>query len=72
MSQCDRILELLLARPEGITALDALEHVGCFRLAARIKDLRDAGNPIESHDVTLPNGKRISRYVYVGQPVLWR
>jgi hypothetical protein len=72
VSQTVRILALLRERPEGITALDALAEVGCFRLAARIKDLRDAGKPIVSRDEALPNGKHVARYVLVEpQPSLW-
>lgn len=66
MSQTDRILGLLHSRPEGITAVDALEIVGSFRLAARIKELREAGNEIVTREETLPNGKRIARYVLIG------
>lgn len=45
-----------------LTALDALDLFGCFRLASRINDLRQAGNEIETSDVTLPNGKTIAQY----------
>jgi hypothetical protein len=45
-----------------LTALDALDLFGCFRLASRINDLRQAGNDIETADITLPNGKTIAQY----------
>lgn len=60
MTQNQQILELLKSGRK-LTALDALAEVGCFRLAARIKDLRDTGHKI----ITLPvkvNGKRYARY----------
>lgn len=49
----------------SITALEALNEIGCFRLAARIKDLRDRGVAIDSEMVTLPNGKHIAKYTLV-------
>ena len=60
MTQCDQILEMLQSGP--VTALDALQHAGCFRLAARIHDLRARGIDIESRDVRLANGKTIAEY----------
>ena len=45
-----------------LTALDALDLFGCFRLASRINDLRQAGNDIETTEVKLPNGKTIAKY----------
>lgn len=70
MSQSDAILRLLVRCPDGITALDALTEVGCFRLAARISDLRATGLDIESEMVTLGNGKRVARY-RLTTPTLW-
>lgn len=51
-----------LRQGHGLTALEALERFGCNRLAARVADLKEAGHPIVSELVTLPNGKRVSRY----------
>ena len=70
MTQTDAIFRLLTERPEGITAIDALNECGSFRLAARISDLRAAGNDIRSEMVTTPSGKRIARYRLVA-PTLW-
>jgi len=47
---------------KAITALVALDRYGIFRLAARIKDLRDEGYLIHCENVKLPNGKRIGKY----------
>jgi len=49
-----------------ITALDALNHYGCFRLAARIDELRQEGMDIETV-LEKRNGKRYARYVLRGQ-----
>lgn len=63
MTQNDRVLDLLRSRgPRGITALDALEHVGSMRLAARIADLRALGYDIDSEMVPTARGARVARY----------
>jgi len=46
----------------SITQLEALTQFGCFRLAARIADLRDESFNIVTDMVTLENGKRVARY----------
>ena len=46
----------------SITQLEALTQFGCFRLAARIADLRDKGLDVVTDMVTLENGKRVARY----------
>ena len=46
-----------------ITPIEALEEFGCFRLAARVKDLRDAGYPVQTVFVTDGHtGKRYAAY----------
>lgn len=46
-----------------ITPLEALRFIGCFRLAARILDLKRSGVPIESKKITDPEtGKVWSAY----------
>ena len=45
-----------------VTAMDALDGCGCFRLAARIADLRQAGYHIETENRTLANNKTIAVY----------
>ena len=59
MSQSDRILSHLKRRT--LTPLQALEHYGCFRLAARISDLRNKGHKITT-EIIETNGKRVARY----------
>ena len=61
MSQKADILAALI-RGETLTAMDALTRFGCFRLAARIYDLRQEGWNIISEDLTLPNGKIVAAY----------
>jgi hypothetical protein len=45
-----------------ITALEALNLYGIFRLASRIHDLKKHGVEIQSRDVETQNGKKISQY----------
>lgn len=54
----------------SITQLEALTQFGCFRLAARIADLRDQGFKIDTKIVTLENGKRIAMYMSADEMVL--
>ena len=61
MTQNTKILEMLKRLSKGITAIDALEKAQCFRLAARIKNLRDAGHDIETKRES-KNGKSYARY----------
>lgn len=48
-----------------ITALEALDQHQCFRLAARIKDLRDEGHDIHTESVEISTGKRIAEYTLI-------
>lgn len=50
-----------LREGKALTSIDALVLFGCFRLSARIKDLRDRGEPIESELVN-DGKKRYARY----------
>ena len=59
-SQADHIA-LFLESGHELTPLEALEMFGCFRLAARVKDLRERGLPIETLDREA-NGKRFAAY----------
>lgn len=59
MNQAMQILEHLKRAP--ITAIEALGLYSCFRLAARIHDLRAAGHKIETREIR--NGdKRYAQY----------
>jgi len=67
-SQNKRILAYLLWTGRGLTQLDALYRFGCFRLGARIYDLRRRGEAIESRmiEITSPavysGKKRVKQY----------
>jgi hypothetical protein len=52
-----------------LSPIDALNHYGCFRLAARIKELRNQGLPIQTL-TEQRNGKAWAKYRLVGQMVL--
>ena len=60
MTQANQILSAL-KRGEKLTPLQALRKYGCMRLAARIKDLRDAGYEINT-TLTKTQGSRVARY----------
>jgi len=66
------VLTLLERGP--VTQQDAIREVACYRLAARISDLRAEGYPIVAESVT-QDGVRFARYRLVtGEPVqeaLW-
>lgn len=51
-SQCAQILKWL-REGKPLTPLLALEQFGCFRLAARINDLRNAGHDIRMNLITV-------------------
>ena len=46
----------------SITAIEALQLYGCFRLASRIHDLRKAGVDVKVADHITDNGKKVARY----------
>ena len=60
-SQNEKILAYL-KRGNGITAIQALTKFGCFRLAARISNLRNEGNNIKTVMVH-KSGKTFAKYV---------
>lgn len=60
MTQTEQIKQHLESG-ESITPLDALQTYGCFRLAARIDELRKAGLDIQTVKETR-NGKSFARY----------
>ena len=60
-SQERKILYYML-RGNKVTALEALQYFGCFRLPARIADIKKKGFDVKSEFVTLPSGKRVKAY----------
>ena len=49
---------------KSITPLEALEHYGCFRLAAIIHNLRKRGHEIKTVEKT-ENGKTFAQYFLI-------
>ena len=60
-TQCEQIKGHLQSGLK-ITALDALNQYGCFRLASRISDLKKTGLLIASRKIKTETGKYISEY----------
>lgn len=60
MSQTEAILAHLKTG-RSLTPIDALNLFGCFRLGARIHDLRKQGFDIETEEEE-KDGKRFARY----------
>jgi hypothetical protein len=58
--QNDLILEYLKSG-NSITPIEALNLFGCFRLSARIYDLKKEGHDIKPVNIT-KNGKHFTRY----------
>lgn len=55
-------IEQHLRAGNSLTPLEALVKFGCFRLGARIKELRQSGMPIKTEIVRTSTGKRIAQY----------
>lgn len=63
-TQSQRIIDhLATGRP--LTAIDALKRFGCFRLAARIRDLKNDGHRISTH-LERCGDKRFASYRLTG------
>lgn len=60
MSQLNQIRSDL-DKGKSITAIDALNKYRCFRLAARINDLRNTGYPVDVI-IVKSEGKRFAKY----------
>ena len=61
MSQNQQIANYLI-KGRKLTPIEALNKFGCFRLAARIADLRNDGMNIKTTIVKLKNNKHIATY----------
>lgn len=64
VSQSNAILEYM-QKGNSITGIEALDLFGCFRLPARIADLKKVGHIITSKMIKLANGKRVAQYTLV-------
>ena len=63
-SQQEKVLVHLM-EGKSITPLEALRDFGCFRLGARIFNLRKQGYNIVSRTVVASDGKKFSEYSLV-------
>lgn len=57
-----KVIKAHLEEGKTINAMEALICYGCFRLAARIKDLKDSGMIIDKEMKQDENGKRYAMY----------
>ena len=62
MESQTRIIKAHLEAGLAITAMEALHSYGCFRLSARIYDLKQSGFHVEKRMFELKNGKKIAEY----------
>lgn len=60
-SQASRILKYM-QEGNGITPIEALNLFGCFRLGARISDIKKMGYDIVTERVKVDGGKYVARY----------
>lgn len=61
MSQCDAIMARF-RQGHRLTAARAAKELGCWRLAARVKDLRDMGHNIVTTMIEGRDGVRYAQY----------
>ena len=54
-----------------ITPLDALNMFGCFRLAARVYELRTRGWPIHCERIDVGEGRCVGHYTLHQNKALW-
>jgi hypothetical protein len=58
----NKMILAFMQNGRSITALEALELFGCFRLASRINDIQNQGIDVKSEFITLENKKKVKRY----------
>ena len=61
-------IAIWLKQGNTITPIEALHKFGCFRLGARIADLRKAGYLIDTK-IVKHNGKRFAQYKLIREKV---
>ena len=62
MQSQNKQIKAYLEEGNSITAIQALEKFGCFRLAARIKDLKETGMVIDKAMIANNEGKHHAVY----------
>lgn len=60
-SQTNAILAYMKAG-NGITPMEALHLCGCFRLSARIAEIKKLGHAIKTEMVKVEGNKHVARY----------
>ena len=60
-SQESMILDHML-RGHSITGMEALKMCGCWRLPARISDIKKKGFPVHGEMIVTESGKKVKRY----------
>ena len=61
MTQTQAILDYL-QQGKRLTPLEALSLFGCFRLGARVYDLRQQGHNVKSRNIQVGKNKRVAEY----------
>ncbi len=62
METQNKMIKAHLKKGLRLTSLEALELFGCFRLSARISELKTSGLNVNKAMIELPSGKRIAEY----------
>lgn len=65
MKSQNQIIREHLENGRTITALEALARYDCFRLSARIGNLRDQGLNIKTEMIETKSGKKVAQYKLV-------
>lgn len=72
MAQADRIINYMKRHENGITQREAI-YLGCYRLSARIHDMKAAGHVIATDIITVKSTDgstaRIARYRLIKEKV---
>lgn len=67
MSQTTDIIEYVIANG-SITTKQAMDDIGCYRLASRISEMKKSGIPVQREMVTVKNRNgddcRVARYTF--------
>ena len=65
MENQTKMIKAHLDEGNSITAFEALQLYGCFRLASRMHELKESGYPFMKEMVKLDNGRAIAQYTKV-------
>ena len=65
MENQTKMIKAHLDEGNSITAIEALNKFYCFRLAARMHELKESGYPFMKEMVKLDNGKSVACYTKV-------